>query len=141
MEDIELLLARDARHFHCQRQGVIRIFEEAVFIHHHLVEEDARLRNVQADWPGRAEEVHLVAAPRQFRTKRGGENPAPADQRVTGDPNPERTRSFHVQKRRMDGGNWPNESKSRWSQGKSACAYATPASWPRSRARAVCNSI
>ena len=96
VEDVEVMLACDVSHLHRERQCVIRIFEKPVLIHHDLMEKDAGLRHVESHGLGRAEEMNVVPSAREFGAERGRENPASANERITGDADAERSAGSHV---------------------------------------------
>ena len=47
MKDIETYFARDLGHLHRQRQRVVRVGEQTVFVHDDLVKKDPRLRQIE----------------------------------------------------------------------------------------------
>ena len=96
MKNVEPYLARDLGHLDRERQRVIGIGKEAVFVNHDLVEEDSRLREVETNGQCRAEKIDFVPALRELRAEGGREDAAPADQRITGNANLESRRSSSI---------------------------------------------
>ena len=98
MKNVEPHLARDLGHLDRERQRVIGISKEAVFVDHDLVEEDSRLREIETNGQCRAEEINFVSALREFRAEGGREDAAPADQRVAGNPDLESSGAVHLRR-------------------------------------------
>src|SRR5215469_13780775 len=94
MKKIELLTTGHLRHFHRERQSVIGTRKQRVMRNVHSMEMKIILRQIQPNGLSVTEEEDFVAAPRQLRSESSRQNPAPADQRKTRNPNFERP-GFH----------------------------------------------
>src|SRR5437588_5543231 len=94
MKKIEPLRTRHLRHFYRERQSVIGRRKQRVMRNVHSMEMKIILRQIQSNGLSVAEEINFVTAPRQLGPESRCQNPAPADQRKTRNPNFERPR-FH----------------------------------------------
>ena len=64
VKEIELLGTRYLRHFHCERQSVIRRRKQRVMRNVHSMEMKIVLRQVQPNGLSVTEEINFVTAPR-----------------------------------------------------------------------------
>src|SRR5438046_8345467 len=94
VKKIELLRTRHLRHFHCERQSVVGARKQSVVHDFDPMEMKTLLRQVEPNGLSITEEVNFMTAPRQFRPKSRRQNPTPANQRKTCNPNFER-RQYH----------------------------------------------
>src|SRR5436190_2939987 len=94
MKKIELLGTRHFRHFHCEGQSVVGARKQSIVHDFDSMEMKALLRQVQSNGLSITEEVNFMTAARQFRPEGRRQNPTPANQRKTCNPNFEWPR-FH----------------------------------------------
>ena len=94
VKDVERFGFADLRHFHRERQGVIGAGEYSRVPDFDFVELNPRQRQIEPNRFRVAEEMDVVTASRQFRSKRRSQNSATADERKASDPNLERRRHF-----------------------------------------------
>src|ERR1041385_4120461 len=94
MEKIESLRTGHLRHFHRERQSVIGRWKQRVMRNVHSMEMKIILRQIQPNGLSVTEKINFMTAPPPPRPERSRQNPAPADQRKTRNPNLERPR-FH----------------------------------------------
>ena len=85
VQHVQPLLAADFRHLHGQRQRVVRVLEQAVIVDRDRMEKHPRGVCRHTERAFVTDEMHLMAAPRQFLAQRGGQNAAAANRRITGD--------------------------------------------------------
>ena len=84
VQHVQAVVAADFRHPHRERQGVIGIFEQLIFVDHHRMKMQPRDIFRQTKWTLITDEMHFVSAPRQFFAQTRRQNAAPADGRITG---------------------------------------------------------
>jgi hypothetical protein len=94
MKKIELLGTGHFRHFHCERQGVVGTRKQRVVHDFDSMEMKTLLWQVESNGLSITEEVNFMTAAGQFGAEGRSQNPAPANQRKTSNPNFER-RQFH----------------------------------------------
>src|SRR5947207_7238492 len=95
MKKIELLGTRHFRHFHCEGQSVVGARKQIVVHDFDSMEMKALLWQGQSNGLSIAEEINFMTAARQFRPEGRRQNPTPANQRKTCNPNFERSPRFH----------------------------------------------
>src|SRR5207302_8408872 len=95
MKKIELLGTRHFRHFHCEGQSVVGTGKQSVVHDFDSMEMKTLLRQVQSNGLSITEEVNFMAAARQFRAEGRRQNPTPANQGKTCNPNFQRRRLHH----------------------------------------------
>src|SRR5439155_18155206 len=94
MKKIELLRTRHLRHFHCERQSVIGRRKQRVMRNVNPMEMKIILRQIKPNGLSVTKKINFMTSPSQLRPERRRQNPAPADQRKTCNPDFERAR-FH----------------------------------------------
>jgi len=90
MKKIEPVGLADLRHFYSKRQCVIGTGKDGGVPDFDLMKANPRQRKIEPNWFRVAEKMNLVTVRGQFRSERGCENAAAANERKTNDPDFER---------------------------------------------------
>ena len=85
MQDIQMILGADFRHFYRERERVIRVTEESVIIDLHRMEMNSWGIGRKPKRMFVADEMHLVTTQGQLFPEAGCQNAAPSDRRIAGD--------------------------------------------------------
>src|SRR5215510_8255967 len=92
VKKIELLKTCHFRHFHSERQSIIGTWKQGVVRKIDSMEMKTLLRQIQPYGLSITEQENFMTAARQFRAESRRQDPAPANQRKTCNPNFQRPR-------------------------------------------------